>query len=75
VALNVIFIALILLYTLVSKRLDRTKLTAAIVFAGAGMLVLLVLPSLREQQGNIEVFMKVAEVGLSASMSIQEKTL
>jgi len=60
----VIFIALILLYTLVSKRLDRTILTAPIVFAGAGMLVLLVLPSLREQQGNIEVFMKVAEIGL-----------
>ena len=60
----VIFIALILLYSLVSRRLDRTKLTAPIVFAGAGMLALLVLPSLREQQGNIEVFMTVAEVGL-----------
>jgi len=64
VTLIVIFIALILLYTLVSKRLDRTILTAPIVFAGAGILVLLVLPSLREQQGNIEVFMTVAEVGL-----------
>ena len=62
--LIVIFIALILLYTLVSRRLERTNLTAPIVFTGAGMLALLVLPSLREQQGNIEVFMKVAEVGL-----------
>ena len=59
-----IFIALILLHSLVSKRLDRTILTAPIVFAGAGMLVLPVLPSLREQQGNFEVFMKVAEIGL-----------
>ncbi len=64
VTLIVIFIALILLYSLVSSRIERTKLTAPIVFAGAGMLVLLVLPSLREQQGNIEVFMTVAEVGL-----------
>ncbi len=62
--LIVIFTTLILLYTLVSKRLDRTILTAPIVFTGAGMLALLVLSSLREQQGNVEVFMKVAEVGL-----------
>lgn len=62
--LIVIFIALILLYSMVSRRLERTNLTAPIVFAGAGMLVLFVLPSLREQQGNIEVFMKIAEAGL-----------
>ncbi|RPJ21688.1 MAG: sodium:proton exchanger, partial [Desulfobacteraceae bacterium] len=62
--LIVVFVSLILLHSLVSRRLDRTILTAPIVFAGAGMLALLVLPSLREQQGNIEVFMKVAEIGL-----------
>ena len=62
--LIVIFIALILLHSLVSRRLDRTILTAPIVFAGAGMVALLVLPSVREQQGNIEVFMTVAEIGL-----------
>jgi len=62
--LIVIFIALILIYSLVSRRLDRTILTAPIVFAGAGMVVLLVLPALREQEGNIDVLMKVAEVGL-----------
>jgi len=59
VTLIVIFIALILLHSLVSKRLERTPLTAPIVFAGAGMLALLVLPSLREQQGNREVLMTV----------------
>jgi len=64
VTLIVIFIALILLYSMVSRRLERTNLTAPIVFTGAGMLALFVLPSLREQQGNLEVFMKVAEVGL-----------
>jgi len=64
VTLIVIFIALILLYSMVSRRLERTNLTAPIVFTGAGMLALLVLPSLREQQGNLEVFMKVAEIGL-----------
>jgi NhaP-type Na+/H+ or K+/H+ antiporter len=64
VTLIVIFIALILLYSMVSRRLERTNLTAPIVFTGAGMLALLVLPSLREQQGNIEVFMKIAEIGL-----------
>ena len=62
--LNVIFIVLILLYSLVSKRIERTILTAPIVFAGAGMLVLFVVPSLREQQANLEVFMRVAEIGL-----------
>lgn len=60
----VIFIALILLYTLVSKRLDGTKLTAPMVFTSAGLLAFLVLPTLQEQQVNIDVFMKVAEVGL-----------
>jgi NhaP-type Na+/H+ or K+/H+ antiporter len=64
VTLIVIFIALILLYSLVSSRIERTKLTSPIVFTGAGMLMLLVLPALREQQANIEVFMKVAEAGL-----------
>jgi hypothetical protein len=35
VTLIVIFIALILLYSLVSSRIERTKLTAPIVFARA----------------------------------------
>jgi NhaP-type Na+/H+ or K+/H+ antiporter len=64
VTLNVIFIVLILLYSLVSKRIERTILTAPMVFAGAGMLVLFVVPSLREQQANLEVFMRAAEIGL-----------
>jgi NhaP-type Na+/H+ or K+/H+ antiporter len=64
VTLIAIFIVLILLYSMVSKRVDRTILTAPIVFTGAGMIVFLVLPAVWEQEGNIEVFMKAAEVGL-----------
>lgn len=62
--LNVIFVVLILLYSLVSRRIERTKLTAPIVFTGAGMLALLVLPELREERANLELFMKAAEIGL-----------
>jgi NhaP-type Na+/H+ or K+/H+ antiporter len=64
VTLIAIFIVLILLYSMVSKRVDRTILTAPIVFTGAGLIVFLVLPAVWEQEGNIEVFMKAAEVGL-----------
>jgi NhaP-type Na+/H+ or K+/H+ antiporter len=64
VTLIAIFIVLILLYSMVSRLLDRTILTAPIVFTGAGMIVFLVLPAVWEQEGNIEVFMKAAEVGL-----------
>lgn len=62
--LNVIFIVLILIYSLVSRRIERTKLTAPIVFTGAGILALLVLPELREEQANLDLFMKAAEIGL-----------
>jgi NhaP-type Na+/H+ or K+/H+ antiporter len=64
VTLIVIFIALILLYSMVSGRIDRTILTAPIVFTAAGIIVFLVLPAVWEQEGNVEVFMKAAEVGL-----------
>jgi NhaP-type Na+/H+ or K+/H+ antiporter len=64
VDLNVIFLVLILLYSLVSGRIERSVLTAPIVFTAAGMLVLFALPALRGHQANMEVFMKVAEAGL-----------
>ena len=59
-----IFIGLVFLYSLVSARLEKTILTAPILFTAAGMLVLLLLPELRERKGNLEVFLRVAEVGL-----------
>lgn len=59
-----IFVALVFLYSLVSKRLERTVLTAPIVFTAAGMLMFLVLTELREWQGNPQLFLRLAEVGL-----------
>jgi NhaP-type Na+/H+ or K+/H+ antiporter len=64
VTLYFIFVVLIFLYSLVSGRIERSVLTAPIVFTVAGMLVLFALPSLRGRQANLEVFMKVAEAGL-----------
>jgi len=59
-----IFIVLLFLYSLVSGSLERTILTAPLLFTGAGMVVLLLLPELRERKTNLEVFLRVAEVGL-----------
>ena len=59
-----IFIVLVFLYSLVSGYLERTVITAPILFTAAGMAVLLLLPELRERKGNLEVFLRVAEVGL-----------
>ncbi len=59
-----IFIGLIFIYSLVSGRLDRTVLTAPIVFTAAGMCVVFLLPELREQKGSLQVFLRIAEAGL-----------
>ena len=59
-----IFITLAFLYSLVSGRLDRTIVTAPIVFTAAGALMILLLPELRDRQWNAEVFLRIAEVGL-----------
>ena len=59
-----IFVSLIFLYSLLSARLEKSIITAPILFAAAGMLVLLLLPELREREGNVEVFQRVAEAGL-----------
>jgi hypothetical protein len=53
-----IFITLIFLYSLVSRRLERTVFTAPILFTAAGMVVLLFLPALRDRQGNLEIFLR-----------------
>ena len=59
-----IFIGLIFLYSLVSARLAKTIVTTPILFTAAGMLVLLLLPETRALKGNLEVFLRLAEVGL-----------
>ena len=58
------FIALIFLYSLVSARLERTVLTAPILFTTAGTLVFLVLPELPPRGSGLAVFLRVAEAGL-----------
>ena len=59
-----ILVVVLFLYSLVSSRLERTVLTAPIVFTTAGMLVLLCMPELRNRQGSLEVLLRLAEVGL-----------
>lgn len=63
-ALIVVFIILILFYSLVSGRLERSIITAPIVFTTAGLLVYLVLPELETKEEGLGVFLTLAEVGL-----------
>jgi NhaP-type Na+/H+ or K+/H+ antiporter len=58
-----IFITLLFLYTLVSGRMEKTVVTAPIVFAAGGMLCCLFLPRLGEG-GMVNIFSHVAEIGL-----------
>ena len=62
--LAAIFITLIFLYSLVSARIERTVVTAPIVFTTAGMLVLVVMPELRDGKGSLDLFLRAAEAGL-----------
>ncbi len=59
-----IFVALILLLSLVSGRLERSIVTAPIVFTGAGMVAFSCLPGIRDRQANPEQLLQIAEVGL-----------
>jgi NhaP-type Na+/H+ or K+/H+ antiporter len=58
------FVALVFLHGLVSARLERTVLTAPILFTAAGMLVLPAVPELWDRSGAREAFLRVAEIGL-----------
>jgi NhaP-type Na+/H+ or K+/H+ antiporter len=62
--LIVMFITLVFLYSLISGRLERTVVTAPMLFTAAGMLVLLCLPELRQRSGSLEGFLRMAELGL-----------
>jgi NhaP-type Na+/H+ or K+/H+ antiporter len=59
-----LFITLLFFYSLISRRLERTVLTAPILFTATGMVAFLFLPELRTRQGNLEIFLRVAEAGL-----------
>ena len=63
-SLIVVFVTLVLLYSLVSARLERTVLTAPIVFTAAGWLTLVALPESRGFKPDMTVFLQVAEIGL-----------
>lgn len=60
----VIFICLVFLYVLFSGRLERTVITAPIIFTAAGILVNVLLPHLVGQEADLSTFLVLAEVGL-----------
>ena len=59
-----LFVALILVYSLVSERLERTVVTGPIVFTTAGILMAPARPALLKLGFNQYVFLRLAEVGL-----------
>ncbi len=60
----VVFILVLFGYALVSRRLERTILTAPMVFTVAGMVMFPFLPDLLEAGFNANVFLRLAEIGL-----------
>jgi hypothetical protein len=68
-ALLSIFLGLLFLYSLVSARVERTILTAPMLFTAAGILAALLLPGLREQKTTANTFLWLAEVGSDSTIS------
>ena len=59
-----VFLSLLFFYSLISQRIERTILTAPIVFTVAGMLVFAAFPSILETGVNEEVLFRLSEIGL-----------
>ena len=59
-----IFILLLFLYSLGSKRLERTLITPPILFTAAGMIVFSFVPVMPGHESGLEIFLRVAEAGL-----------
>jgi NhaP-type Na+/H+ or K+/H+ antiporter len=59
-----LFVVLIFAYGLTSGRLERTIVTAPIVFTAAGMCTLFLLPELRNRHGDPQALLTIAEIGL-----------
>ena len=59
-----IFLGVVFLYTLAAHRLERTVLTAPLLFTVAGVLVVLLLPQPASGSGGLGLFRRVAEIGL-----------
>jgi hypothetical protein len=58
----VVFILLVFGYSLASRRMEHTILTAPMVFTGGGMLIVITLPVLGEIDAERNVFLLLAEV-------------
>ncbi len=65
-----VFVVLVFLYSLVSRRLEHTILTAPIVFTAAGVLLILCVPVLRELEADRKAFLLIAEVGLVLTLFV-----
>ncbi len=59
-----IFLGLVFVYSLAARRLERTVLTAPLLFTLAGVVVVLLLPELARGKGDLGLFRRVAEIGL-----------
>jgi NhaP-type Na+/H+ or K+/H+ antiporter len=59
-----VFIALVFFYSLVSRRLERTVITAPIFFTAVGLLIVLMPPWLSALEVNRRAFLLIAEIGL-----------
>src|SRR5271166_5725273 len=59
-----IFVLLLFGYSLVSRRLERTVLTAPIVFTIAGIFMYPALPAILQEGFNPSLFLRLAEVGM-----------
>lgn len=59
-----IFLGLLFFYSLAARRLERTVLTAPILFTAAGVCVVLLLPELARDKADLGLFLRIAEIGL-----------
>jgi NhaP-type Na+/H+ or K+/H+ antiporter len=62
--LTAVFIVVVFLYSLVSRRMERTVITAPIIFTTAGLLIFLMPPWLSAFDLNRKLFLLIAEIGL-----------
>ena len=62
--ITAVFVVLVFLYSLVSRRLERTVVTAPILFTAVGLLIFLMAPWLSALELDRKEFLLIAEIGL-----------
>ena len=67
--LTAVFITLVSFYSVVSCRLERTVITAPIIFTAAGLLIGLMPPWLSALELNRKAFLLIAEIGLVMTLA------